>query len=279
MIDTVDSIGLFDSADSRDLNLTAEPIDSAALEAAFDAARPELAAFVVLPVGGGAADIGPSRRVELNHFSVLRAVARKSAPHLVEATIVPAALFYLFLMLAGVWTALAVALVWSYGALARRLLLRRGIPTMLLLALVGLTARSIAAVGSGSTFIYFLQPILGTVFVAGIFLVSLFRKPLVGRLAADFCPLTPEIASRPGVLRLFRGLTVLWAAVNLMTAGCTFLLLISVPLATYVAAKTLVCLVITVSGVIVTVSWSLRTARREGLMAGGALSAALELRM
>ncbi len=213
----------------------------------------------------------------LTKRSVLKAVVRKATPHLLEATFIPAALFYTFLLVAGVWTALAVALLWSYGALARRLLLRRGIPPILLLALVGLTARTIAAVGSGSAFVYFLQPILGTFAVAGLFLASLFLgRPLVGRLAADFCPLTPELAAREGVLRLFRGLTILWACVNLINASATFVLLVSIPLAAFVAAKTLVCLVITATGVVVTVSWSLRTAHQEGLLSGGVLDPALE---
>jgi hypothetical protein len=220
---------------------------------------------------------GPIPR-PLSKLSVLRAVARKSAPHLIEATIIPAALFYSFLILAGVWTALVAALCWSYGALARRLLLRRGVPPILLLALVGLTARSIAAVSSGSSFVYFLQPILGTVAVGGVFLASLFGRPLVGRLAADFCPLTPEVAARPAVLRLFRGLTILWAGVNLITAATTFGLLMSLPIAAFVAAKALSGLAITITGIVLTVSWSLRTARREGLLSAGPLGPALVLR-
>src|SRR5579859_2488035 len=94
----------------------------------------------------------------LSKISVLRAVARKSTPHLIEATFVPAALFYFFLAVSGVWMALAAALCWSYGALARRLLCHKGIPPILLLALVGLTARTVAAIGTGSTFVYFLLP-------------------------------------------------------------------------------------------------------------------------
>jgi hypothetical protein len=218
-------------------------------------------------------------RAPVSRLSVLGSVARKSAPHLIEATIIPAVLFYLCLMIAGVWTGLMVALCWSYGALARRLLFRRGVPPILLLALVGLTARTIAAVGSGSSFIYFLQPILGTVAVAGVFLVSLFGRPLVGRLAADFCPLTPEVAARPGVLRLFRRLTILWAGVNLMTAGTTFVLLMTLPVPAFVAAKVVIGLGITITGIVLTVSWSLRTAGLEGLLMNGAQGPALELRL
>jgi len=213
----------------------------------------------------------------LSKSSVLGAVAHRAVPHLLEATIIPAAIFYFFLMVLGVWTGLIAALCWSYAALARRVLLRRGVPPILLLALVGLTARSIAAITSGSSFVYFLQPILGTVAVAGLFLASLLGRPLVGRLAVDFCPLTPEVAARPAVLRLFRGLTILWALVNLITATTTFVLLMSLPVATFVAAKMVSGLAITITGIVLTVSWSLRTARREGLLSTGPLGPALVL--
>jgi hypothetical protein len=226
-----------------------------------------------------AVQVAQAQPAPLCRHSVLVAIARKSAPHLMEATIIPAALFYLFLLTAGMWTALIVALCWSYGALARRLLFRQGVPPILLLALIGLTARSVAAVSSGSSFVYFLQPIFGTLAVAGLFLGSLLGRPLVGRLAVDFCPLTPEVASRPAVLRLFRGLTILWAGVNLVTAATTFALLISLPIAAFVAAKALSGLAITITGIVLTVSWSLRTARREGLLSVGPLGPALVLSM
>lgn len=222
--------------------------------------------------------IAPTR-APLSRLSVLGSVARKSAPHLVEATIIPAVLFYLFLLFAGVWTGLMAALCWSYGALARRLLFRRGVPPILLLALVGLTARTVAAVVSGSSFVYFLQPILGTVAVAGLFLISLCGRPLVGRLAVDFCPLSPEVAARPGVLRLFRRLTILWAGVNLTTAATTFVLLMTLPVAAFVAAKVVIGLGITITGIVLTVSWSLRTAGLEGLLSSGPQGPALEFRV
>ena len=44
----------------------------------------------------------------------------------------------------------------------------------------------------------------------------------VGRMAVDFCPIAPEVAARPGVVRLFTGLTALWAGVNLASAATTF---------------------------------------------------------
>jgi hypothetical protein len=127
--------------------------------------------------------------------------------------------------------------------------------------------RTLVALASGSTFIYFFQPILGTVATGAVFLLSLgLRRPLVARLASEFCPVDPETADRPAVIRLFRGLTVLWAGVSLATAATTMALLLWLPLATFVAAKVISGLLITCSGIALTVSWSLRTAKREDLV-------------
>src|SRR5690349_12559960 len=96
----------------------------------------------------------------------LRALFRHAIPHLVEATLIPLALFYASLWLIGVWGALLVALGWSYLALARRLLLDRRVPGLLILGVIGLTVRTAIAIASGSVFVYFLQPTLGSIAVA-----------------------------------------------------------------------------------------------------------------
>ncbi len=78
--------------------------------------------------------------------------------------------------------------------------------------------------------------------------------------------MSSEVTTRPAVGRLFSGLTVVWAVVYLASAAATFGLLVTLPLATFVAVKTAASIIITGLGVFVTVSWSLRTARGEGLV-------------
>jgi hypothetical protein len=206
---------------------------------------------------------GPSA---LTKPRVLAMLARRSLPSVLEATMVPAIIFYVALVTIGPGVAMVAVLAWSYGAVVRRRAMGQNIPTLLLLSVLGLTLRTIFGIVDG-TFVYFLQPIFTTVVLAGVFLGSLLTtRPIIGRLAHDFCPLSPDIAQRPAILRLFMQLTVLWAGVHLLTAATTFGLLVSLPTSTFVALKTLVSLSITVGAIVFTVSASIRIARAENLV-------------
>ncbi len=202
----------------------------------------------------------------LSKVRVLQAVGRRSLPSLIEATVIPAVLFYVFFTTLGPTPAMLAVLVWSYGAVARRLISGHGIPGILQLAVIGLTVRTIVGILSG-TFMYFLQPVATTLALALVFFGSLmFGRPMIARMASDFCPLAPEIAGRPGVVRLFSGLTLLWAIVHLLSAATTFTLLVSLPTTTFVAVRSIVSMTMTASAIVLTVSWSIRTARREDLV-------------
>ena len=201
------------------------------------------------------------------------AVARRSLPQLVEATLIPTILFYCALTAIGPGAAMITALCWAYGAIARRFVRGERPPALLLLATGGLSVRTAVGLLSGSTFAYFVQPVATTIMLSVVFLGSVaVGRPLIARMANDFCPLAPDVARRPAVARLFSGLTLLWAVVHLLTAAVTFGMLVSMPVAPFVALKTAVCLAITVTAVVVTVCWSVQTARRENLVFAGALA-------
>ena len=202
----------------------------------------------------------------LSKLHVLEVVGRRSLPSIIEATIVPAVLFYVVLMTIGASAAMLAALAWSYAAVLRRYLSGRQIPGILQLAVVGLTVRTAIGIVSG-TFIYFLQPVATTLALSLVFLGSLrFGRPMIARMASDFCPLEPEIALRPSVIKLFSGLTLMWAGVHLLSASATFAMLLSLPTATFVLLRSGVSLAITGSAVALTISWAMRTARAENLM-------------
>ena len=208
---------------------------------------------------------GPGRK--LAKGPILAAVARRGIPNLVEATIFPAILFVVVLTVIGTGAAMIAVLAWSYGAILRRVLRGRRVPAILVLATLGLTIRTLVGLASGSTFAYFVQPIATTVALAALFIGSVVvGRPVIGRLADDFCPISPEVAGRPAVLRLFAGLTVLWAGVHVLTAVTTFGMLVSLSVPMFVTLKTIASFAITAAAIVVTVVWALGTARREDLV-------------
>ena len=186
----------------------------------------------------------------------LRTMARHAVPHVVEATIIPLALFYAFLWTSGVWGALIAALAWSWLAIGRRVLTGQRIPGILVLGALGITARTIVAFASGSVFVYFLQPSLTTFAVACAFLFSVpAGRPLAERLAHDFVPLDPAVLRLPGVQRVFVRITLLWALVNLVNAFVTIALLMSQPVGAFVAAKTVTTSLVVVAAIVASTSW------------------------
>ena len=207
----------------------------------------------------------------VSKLSVFGAVVVRSAPRLIEASLIPSALFYCALVFVGIGAAYAVAIVWLYGTLATRLVCHRRVSPLLILAAVGITIRTIVAVASGSTFVYFAQQVMGSLVVGCVFLASVaLRRPMVEALAHDFWPLTPEMRAHPSVVRLLRRLTFLWAGVNLAIGGATFTLLLLLPLPAYVALKQPVAWSITAAGIAITIDRAVHTGRRAGFAAEAA---------
>jgi hypothetical protein len=210
---------------------------------------------------------GETQAAEVHSLrSVLVAVVRRCRRNVIEASVIPAVLFYVCLVAGSLTAAYISALAYTYGAVGLRALRGRRVPPLLTLTVIGLTIRTIVAVISGSSFVYFVQPVLGTVAMSAALLGSIaMGRPMIAALAHEFWPITPEDASCPGVARHFRNLTVLWAGVNLVTAAVTLALLVSLPVGVYVPLKQVTGLMITFTGVYLTVTSSLQMARREGL--------------
>jgi hypothetical protein len=210
-----------------------------------------------------------STRLEIPHFEMprLRTLARHAAPHVVEGTVIPLALFLLTLRFVGVWGAVLIGLGWTYAAVGRRLVMGQRVPGILLLTAVTLTARTAVAMVSGSVVVYFLQPTLGTALVAAAFLLSVpLGRPLAERLARDFCPIPSGVLAHAPVRRFFLQITLLWAFTQLANATVTLWLLLSQSLATFLVAKTLVSWGLTGSAILVSTLWFRRSMRRHGIL-------------
>jgi hypothetical protein len=198
---------------------------------------------------------------------VLTAVARRGLPGVIEASLVPSAIFLIVTAAFAATTAMVAVLVWGLGTTLRRMLRGKEMPALLLLAMFGLTVKTLVGVLSGSTFAYFLQPVATTVGIGALFFGSLVvGRPLIARIAHDFCPISPDVAARPSVVRLFAGLTVLWATVQLVSAGTTVGMLLTLPTTLYVVLRPAASVLLSAAAISVTVWWALATAHREQLV-------------
>ena len=198
----------------------------------------------------------------------LRAVIRRVAVSITVACAVPAALFYSVMVLSGVWVAIGIALCWQYGALAWRAMTGRRTSGLLVFAAAVMTGRTVISFAADSPFLYFLQPVVTDVLLGSAFLASLFAsRTIVARLAGDFYPMTDDLAARPGIQRLFRLLTAMWALLYLGKASLTLWLLLSQSLETFVLVKSVSVLSINLSAAVATVVIAVAVGRREGLVA------------
>jgi hypothetical protein len=196
----------------------------------------------------------------------LRSMARRASLRVLEGVLVPLAIFLVGLRLVGVWGAMLVGLLWVYGLIGVRLCMRRPVPGILLLGAVTLTTRTIIAVAAHSVVVYFLQPSLGTALIAGAFLLSVaFDRPLAGRLAIDFCPLSPEFRANEHVRRFFREISLLWAFAQAANAAITIWLLFSQSVGTFVVLRSVVSLSVTTTAIVASTLWFRRTMVRNDI--------------
>jgi len=199
------------------------------------------------------------------HLPAPRAFARHALPGLLESTVGPVALFYAMLSLLGLRGALLATVAFSYVALGRRVVTGRPVPGLLVLACALLTVRTALAMATGSAFVYFLQPTLGTFLVAGAFLISVpAGRPLAERLAQDFCPLDPALLRQPFVRKFFLRVSLLWTFVFLSNATLTLWLLLTYSVKSFVLLKTAASLFAIGTAIVVSTMWFRRALHGEG---------------
>jgi hypothetical protein len=212
----------------------------------------------------------PSPRVFFSH----------AMPAIVESAIGPGVLFYAVLVLGGFKGALIAALAWSYLAAGRRILRRERIPASLVLSLTLITARTVVSYATGSAFLYFIQPTASTFLVALAFLVTaVIRRPVIEKMARDFCPIDPELFKRPFLRKFFLRLSLLWAMVLFVNAGAVLYFLLVSSVQGFVVQRALLSGAINAVGIAISAVWFVRTMRRGGITvrwSGASLEPALE---
>ena len=166
------------------------------------------------------------------------AIVRHSLPNVLLGKVIPVVLFLGFLQFAGTVGALLAALGWSLAVVIYRKAAGKPVPGLVIVSTIGLLAKTVLALATGSLVVYFLQPTISTALVGFAFLFSVpMGRPLAERLADDFCPFDPETAEHPMLRLFFRRLSLLWAFTSLVNASVTLWLLFTQSVTTFVVIK------------------------------------------
>jgi hypothetical protein len=139
---------------------------------------------------------------------------------LAETALIPTALLAILLHVSGLVAAFAAALGWIYFTVAVRWFRGRRMPGTLMLAATMLTARASVALWLSSAVVYLMQPVLGSICMAALFMGSaIFGRPLTMRLARDFVHLPKHVLDRHRVQKMFRDVAILWGLSRIVDAA------------------------------------------------------------
>ena len=189
-----------------------------------------------------------------------------AARHLAETVLAPLGLFYLLLRLTNLTGALIAALAWALCALGWRMIKRTPIPSVLVLTTALLVARTAIGLATGSVFLYFLQPTLQNFLYAFVLVVTVpLRRPLIARLADDFCAFPTTLTQRPRVQRFFRRVSLLWAVVFLTNGVTTLWALARASLGSFMVLTTAGSWSLVVAAAALSMLWFRRELRGEGI--------------
>lgn len=195
-----------------------------------------------------------------------RDIVRHSWLNVLVGKAVPAMLFLGFFGLIGATPAIIVALAWSFGVIGFQRATGRRVAGLVILSIVGNTAKSVVTLMTGSLTLYFVQPTISTVLIGLAFLISIpLKMPLAERLVHDVLPLDDATASHPDLVRFFPRISALWAATSLMNGAITLTLLLTQPTMQFVVYKTALGPATSALTLVIGVWWFRRTMRQAGV--------------
>lgn len=205
------------------------------------------------------------RHADVLEINGLRATLVRAARLLLEAVVVPTVLLAVLLHVIGTTRSILVAVGWCVCAIAFRALVDRRLPGTLLLGSAALAARAAFALLSGSLLVYLLQPVLGSIVMAVLFLGSAaFGRPITMRLARDFVHVPAHILDRQGVRRMFTEVAVIWGVSRLIDVAMN-LGFLHRGVDAGLWARGLLSPLLTVLAVAVCTAWGWRSLRRNGI--------------
>jgi hypothetical protein len=163
---------------------------------------------------------------------------------------------------AGLWAMLAA--IW-FTAVVRKIV-TKSVPGLVTISLIVLTVQTLAAIATGSLWIFLLHFPLANLGLCLLFaMTARGHSPIAARLAAEVIGLRCPACHQHGLNRFFRGVTVLWAGVFLLLAVSLGALLGTVPVDVYVPVWAVTTIVLIAAGIGVSVLWLRSVIRRLGI--------------
>jgi hypothetical protein len=208
-------------------------------------------------------DAAPRRVIDMAAPSI---IVKHAARTVLFASVLPMALFYVALSAFGLTAAITVTLGWYYAGVLARVLRRRPVVGAILLGAGLMSVRAVVGLWTGSAFVFFLQPVAGTVATATSFaLTALAGRPMLERLAHDFVPVPPELSDKLRASRFFDYTSLLWALMYAINAAGTVWLLTYSSLGSFLVLKAVLSPLLTGAAVGLTYLGLRRTLQRENV--------------
>ena len=152
----------------------------------------------------------------------VRTVAAHAARYLMLGTVIPMGLFYGTFRSIGLNAALLIGLAWSLALIGNRMRRGRRVEATLILSTILVLARVAITWGTGSTFVYFLQPVIGTYLTAIALIGSvLINRPFTQRVTRDYVPLPQPLLAHPAITTFFTRVSLLWGTAYLINGSVT----------------------------------------------------------
>jgi hypothetical protein len=217
----------------------------------------------VLGVSAVPTAAGPPHVIDMPGW---RPIVRHAAARMFLVTLLPMATFYWTLSLFGLRTAAVVTASLYYAALLSRVVRKKPVLAAGLLAAGLLSLRTVVVFCTGSAFLYFIQPVIGTVAVATLFAATAIAgRPVLDRLAHDFCAFPDELSTHLRQGRFFSRLSMVWAATYAINAVGTIWLLTNASLNGFILFKSVLGPTITIVAAAVSYLVFVTTVRSQNI--------------
>jgi hypothetical protein len=163
---------------------------------------------------------GPDSHHHVVELAKLKPTLIRGALLMLETAVIPTLLLYACTITVGDLWGLVAVLGWCALCVGARLTMRQRVPSMLLFAVGGLVGRTTLALLFSNMYVWLFQPIIGSLFMAVLFLGSAaIGRPVTVPLAKDFVALPSQLFRDRRVRRIFVNVSLVWGASRLIDAG------------------------------------------------------------